>query len=79
MVLILFFVMFFGILVSLLWLLLFILVKYTAEWLVDVGIFVPFQVRCRDSFRICFTGSILIPVKCCRLCCGGAVRLCVTT
>jgi len=76
MVLILFFVMFVGILVSLSWLLLFVLVKYTAEMLADVGIFLPFHVRCRDSFCMCWTVSTLIPVKCCRLCCCGAVGLC---
>jgi Na+-transporting NADH:ubiquinone oxidoreductase subunit NqrE len=52
-VLILFFVMFVGILVSLLWLLLFVLVNHTPELLVDVGTFLPFHVRCRDSFRMC--------------------------
>lgn len=76
MVLILFFVMFVGILLSLLWLLLFVLVKYTAELLTNVGIFLSFHVRCRDSFRMCWTVSILVPVKCCLLCCFGAVGVC---
>jgi hypothetical protein len=53
------------------------LVKYTAELLVDVGIFLPFHVRCRDFFRMCRTVSILIPIS--AVTCGGAVCPCVTT